>query len=111
MMITSRLMILFITIIGFGVIFNVTPVLAIDSTQNSLQVLPQDAESNKFLAAAIAFSAATLGAGWAISRAGSAGLAAAAERPEIRTTAIIIAALGEAIAIYGIVIAFVIMGG
>jgi len=64
----------------------------------------------KFLSAAIAFVAAAMGAGWAVSRAGAAGLAASAERPEIRTAAIIIAALGEAIAIYGIVIAILILG-
>lgn len=64
----------------------------------------------KFLSAAIAFTAAAIGAGWAVSKAGAAGLAGSAERPEIRTTAIIIAALGEAIAIYGIVIAILILG-
>jgi len=65
---------------------------------------------SKVFAAAIAFSAAVLAAGFAISRAGSAGLAAAAERPEVRTVAIIIAAFGETLAIYGIAIAFFILG-
>lgn len=64
----------------------------------------------KFIAAAIAFISAVFAAGWAISRAGTAGLAASAERPEVRTTAIIIAAFGEALAIYGIVVAFFILG-
>lgn len=70
---------------------------------------PSDVFSKVF-AAAIAFSAAVLASGFAISRAGSAGLAASAERPEVRTTAIIIAAFGEALAIYGIAIAFFILG-
>jgi V/A-type H+-transporting ATPase subunit K len=65
---------------------------------------------SKVFAAAIAFAAAVLASGFAISRAGSAGLAAAAERPEVRTVAIIIAAFGEALAIYGIAIAFFILG-
>jgi len=65
---------------------------------------------SKVFAAAIAFSAAVLASGFAISRAGSAGLAASAERPEVRTIAIIIAAFGEALAIYGIAIAFFILG-
>lgn len=64
----------------------------------------------KVFAAAIAFAAAAGAAGLAISRAGSAGLAASAERPEMRTLAIIIAAFGEALAIYGIAIAFFILG-
>jgi V/A-type H+-transporting ATPase subunit K len=60
--------------------------------------------------AAIAFGLSAIGAAIAISRAGSAGLAAAAERPELRTTAIIIAALGEAIAIYGLIIVILLIG-
>lgn len=64
----------------------------------------------KVLAAAAAFTSAVISAGWAISRAGSAGLAASAERPEIRTVAIIISAFAEALAIYGIVISFFILG-
>mgnify|MGYP001243489694 CR=1 FL=1 len=69
-----------------------------------------NSDSAKPFAATIAFSVAALSAGFAIAKAGSAGLAAAAERPELKTTAIIITALGEAIAIYGIVIAILILG-
>jgi V/A-type H+-transporting ATPase subunit K len=68
------------------------------------------ASSFKFMSASLAFGAAALGAGLAVGRAGSSGLAATAERPEMRTTAIIITALGEAIAIYGIVVAILILG-
>jgi len=64
----------------------------------------------KVFAAAIAFIAAVVSAAWGIARAGSAGLAASAERPEIRTVAIIISAFAEALAIYGIVISFFILG-
>ena len=74
----------------------------------SLQIMSDVAF--KAFAASIAFGLAAIGAGWAISKAGSAGLAAAAERPEVKTTAIIITALGEALAIYGIVIAILILG-
>lgn len=78
------------------------------------EVAPQqaliDTAAIKAIAAAMAFGMAALGAGWAISRAGAAGMAAASERPEIRTTAIIITALGEALAIYGIVIALLLLG-
>jgi F0F1-type ATP synthase membrane subunit c/vacuolar-type H+-ATPase subunit K len=63
----------------------------------------------KTFAAAIAFGAAVASAGFGIGRAGSAGLAASAERLEVRTTAIIISAFAEALGIYGIVIAFFIL--
>ena len=64
----------------------------------------------KTLSAGIAFGLAALGAGIAISGAGSAGLASSAERLELRTLALIITSLGEAIAIYGIVVAILILG-
>ncbi|GBC70075.1 ATP synthase subunit c [archaeon HR01] len=64
---------------------------------------------SRTFAAAIAFGLAVISAGFGIARAGSAGLAASAERPEIRTIAIIISAFAEALAIYGIVIAFFIL--
>ncbi len=68
-------------------------------------------EGLKYLAAAIAFSMGAISAGFAIGKAGSAGLAAAAEKLELRTQGLIISALGEAIAIYGIVVALLILGG
>jgi len=85
----------------------ILPVLALP---DALQFFPADPEANKFLAAAFAFGIAAIAAGFAVGKAGSAGLAGTAERPEIRTTAIIITALGEALAIYGIVIAILILG-
>lgn len=64
----------------------------------------------KSFSAGIAFGAAALAAGYAVGRVGSAGLAATAEKPELRTLAIIMTALGEALAIYGIVIAILLSG-
>ena len=77
---------------------------------SGMQFFPAAAEPNKFLAASLAFGLAAVAAGFAVGKAGSAGLAAAAERPELRTLAIIITALGEALAIYRIVIAILILG-
>jgi len=85
-----------------------TPAFA--SPDTSLQFWPTEPAGNKFLAAGIAMGMSAIAAGWAIGRAGSAGLAAAAERPELRTTGIIISALGEALAIYGLIVALLILG-
>ncbi len=84
-------------------VFSVTPAFA----QEETSVI---GNASKYFVASLAFAAAAVGAGLAVGKAGSAGLAAAAERPEMRTTAIIITALGEAIAIYGIVVAILILG-
>lgn len=64
----------------------------------------------KFVGAALAVGISGLGAGIAVSGATSAGLAAMVERPEMTTWVIIFAALGEGIAIYGLVISIIILG-
>jgi F0F1-type ATP synthase membrane subunit c/vacuolar-type H+-ATPase subunit K len=83
---------------------------AFASADTALQFFPTSPAGNKFLAAGLAIGMSAIAAGWAIGRAGSAGLAAAAERPEVRTTGIIISALGEALAIYGLIVALLILG-
>ena len=64
----------------------------------------------KFVGAGVAFGLAALGAGVAIGGVGAAGLAAITEKPELRSQALVFTALGEAIAIYGIVVAIIILG-
>jgi len=86
---------LFVAVLTVGV----GPALGIDASP--APIIPNS------LAKAIGFGLAALGAGYAIGNAGAAGLAAVAEKPEMRTFAIIITALGEALAIYGIVLLFI----
>jgi len=62
------------------------------------------------LAAGLAFGLAAVGAGIAMARIGSSGLAVTAEKPELRTWSIVILAFGETIAIYGIAIAILMLG-
>ena len=56
--------------------------------------------------ASLAIGLAALGAGYAIAHAGAAAMGAIAEKPEIATWGLIICALAEGIALYGLVIAF-----
>ena len=58
------------------------------------------------LAAGIAMAGAALGAGWGISATGTAAAGATAEKPESFGRVLIFVALAEAIAIYGLLIAF-----
>ena len=58
--------------------------------------------SAKFIAAGVVFALAAVGAGYGVGHAGAAAMAALAERPEVRSMALIITALAEAIAIYGL---------
>ena len=66
--------------------------------------------TSKFFAASLTFSAAALAAGYALAQSGSAAIAAVVEKPEIRTSALVFVALAEASAIYGFVMAIIILG-
>jgi V/A-type H+-transporting ATPase subunit K len=68
------------------------------------------AAGDAYLGAAIAFGLAAFGAGIGVGTSGSAAIAAVTEKAEVRTTALIFVVLAEAIAIYGFVIAFTILG-
>lgn len=61
------------------------------------------------LAAAVAISIPALATGWAQSRIGPAVSAALAEKPELSTTAILLVAIPETMAILGFVVAVLIM--
>ena len=61
------------------------------------------------LAAALATGLATLGAGLAVGMAGSAALGTIAERPEAFGRALIFVGLAEGIAIYGLIVSFLIL--
>jgi V/A-type H+-transporting ATPase subunit K len=63
-----------------------------------------------FLAAAIAVSVGSLGAGAAVGYVGAAAMGAIGEKPELAGRALIFVGLAEGIAIYGLIIAIMILG-
>jgi V/A-type H+-transporting ATPase subunit K len=62
------------------------------------------------LGAAIAVAGSTIGAAIAVAYTGSAALAAISERPEMFGRAMVIVGLAEGVAIYGLVIAIILIG-
>lgn len=62
-----------------------------------------------FLSAALAVAASALAAGYAVARVGSAAVGAIAEKPELMGRALILVGLAEGIAIYGLIIAILIL--
>ncbi|PCN51216.1 ATPase [Candidatus Geothermarchaeota archaeon ex4572_27] len=64
----------------------------------------------KFIGAGIAVAGSTVGAGIGLLGATSAGLAALVERPELTVWVLILAGLAEGVAIYGLIIAILILG-
>lgn len=69
-----------------------------------------EAAAFKFIAAGIAFGLAALGAGFGLGFVGAAGLAAISENPKMQSSVFIIVGMVESIAIYGIVMMFIILG-
>lgn len=63
-----------------------------------------------YIAAGIAIAGSTIGAAIAVAYTGAAALAAISEKPELFGRAMVIVGLAEGIAIYGLVIAVVILG-
>jgi len=63
-----------------------------------------------FIAAALATGIGSLGAAYAVGHVGAAALGAMGERPEIAGRALIFVGLAEGVAIYGLIIAIMILG-
>jgi V/A-type H+-transporting ATPase subunit K len=61
------------------------------------------------LAAALAAGFGFLGGGYAVARVGAAALGAASERPEMLVRSLVFVALGEGIAVFGLVIAILLV--
>ena len=107
--VSTNVNVLYMILIALMVTVVLAPLQAFAIT-DALIIFPETPEAAKYVAAGIAFGLGAIAAGWAVGRAGAAGLAATAERPEAKTTAIIITALGEALAIYGLVVALLLIG-
>jgi V/A-type H+-transporting ATPase subunit K len=69
------------------------------------------ADPYRSLAAAASVGVGSIGAAYAVSTTGSAAVGAIAERPEVFGRALIFVGLAEGVAIYGLIIAFLIIGG
>jgi len=85
--------------------------LASPSTVMAAGAAAQNAVSDPYatLAAAISTGLATIGAGIAVSSTGAAAVGAIAEKPEAFGRSLIFVGLAEGIAIYGLIIAFLVL--
>ena len=68
------------------------------------------ADSMKLLGAGLAFGLAAAGAGIGLGQVGAAGLAVISENPALQSKVLIFVGMVESIAIYGIVMMFIILG-
>jgi V/A-type H+-transporting ATPase subunit K len=90
---------------GLGLVWLFVPATALAAG------LPQQAAQDPYatLAAAIAVSLGSIGAAYAVSSTGSAAIGAIAEKPEVFGRALIFVGMAEGVAIYGLIIAFLIL--
>ena len=71
---------------------------------------PASSDSMKILGAGLAFGLAAFGAGIGLGQVGAAGLAVISENPALQSKVFIFVGMVESIAIYGIVMMFIILG-
>ncbi len=92
--------------VGLGIMWLFSPSTVMASGVNAAA-----AETNPYapLAAALSTGLATIGAGIAVSNTGAAAIGAIAEKPESFGRALIFVGLAEGIAIYGLIIAFMVL--
>ena len=87
---------------------NVSSTSQMQETQATTGLTEPD--SIAILGAAIAVTGSTLAAGIALSSVAKAGLAAYVEKPDVKTWLLILGGLAEGIAIYGLLVAILILG-
>lgn len=88
-----------------------TPVEANETAQHDTEKSTNpDVTKYAFLAAAIAVGVGSLGGGAAVGYVGAAAMGAIGEKPELAGRALIFVGLAEGIAIYGLIIAIMILG-
>jgi len=68
------------------------------------------ASGSALIGAAIAITGSSIGAGIAVAYTGAAALAAMSERPEVFGRAMVVVGLAEGIAVYGLIVAVILIG-
>ena len=88
----------------------VLPLFAQPVQEAAPPAMPPDVMKWAFISAAIVAGLSALGAAYAVAVVGGAAMGAVAEKPETAGRALVFVGLAEGIAIYGIIIAIMILG-
>lgn len=102
-----------ILVIGLGVVAAILlmalPAEAATVAQGTTEAA-QETNGTALIAAAISVAGSSIGAAIAVAYTGAAALAAMSERPEMFGRSMVIVGLAEGIAIYGLIIAIILIG-
>ncbi len=98
--------ILFNILLGLTIL---TVLFSIQAHAQTEEAVTSDAKTYNAVGAALAVGLAGIGAGYAVGIAGASGISALTEKPELFSNVLLIVALGEGIAIYGLIVAILIL--
>lgn len=99
-----------INIISFAVALIVATVVVFSGTVKAAQESGVSASGLGYIAAALAVGIACIGSGIAVANSASAALGALSEDPTVFGKSLVFVGLSEGIALYGLIIAFMILG-
>nr|WP_308545403.1 ATP synthase subunit C [uncultured Lachnoclostridium sp.] len=107
----SQIFVFFATVVvGSLLMFHsASSTVALAATEATAEAAPAAGEGLRFLAAALSTGMSTIGAGIAVASAASAALGALSEDSKIMGKALIFVALAEGVALYGMLISFMIL--
>jgi V/A-type H+-transporting ATPase subunit K len=105
---TTVVLLLAVAIVGSSLLL-IASMPAAAQTQASVAAAHPDVLHWAFVSAALAAGLSTLAAGYAVAVVGSAAVGALAEKPELLGSVLILVGLAEGIAIYGLIVAILIL--
>jgi V/A-type H+-transporting ATPase subunit K len=94
-----------VMLLGVGLVWLLAP----EAVRASGLVQATSSDPYASLAAAVAVGIGSIGAAYAVSSTGAAAIGAIAEKPDVFGKALIFVGLAEGVAIYGLIIAFIIL--
>lgn len=97
-------------LVGAGVLVALAASASPSGAATAASAATKSYAGQAFIGAGIAVAGASIGSGLGVAYTGSAALAAMSERPEMFGRAMVIVGLAEGIAIYGLVIAIILIG-
>ena len=95
-----------LTILTLTILANALPAVA--GSNEALTMAAAEVEASKFIAMVLSVSICSIGAAYAVAKVSVAALAAASEKPEVLGRSLLFVGLAEGIAIYGLLVAFLI---
>ena len=110
MLVTNIITFFGVMLVATGCLFSGNVSFAAEEAAEVANAVVSTGDGMRYMAAALVTGLATIGAGIAVASASSAALGAISEDPKIMGKSLIFVALSEGIALYGLLVTFMILG-